>query len=475
MAAEGAPIAVIQTQRMGDLILTYPLLLWLARRCPGQPVTVVAEPGFAAPLAPVSPPAAYLPLSRGAELAGREHWAVINLSIRPEAAALAGRIPAGTRLGPFADAAGVVRVAGDWQLYRASVVHNNRHNRFHWAELNALDLIPVSEMAATRWPAPRRGFPGRRRVGVFVGASERDKRPSRDFYAGLVRELARRGLVPVLLGGPAEVELGAAVAGRAGIAVANLCGRLGLKELAVLGQELALLVTPDTGPMHLAAWTGLKTLNLSVGPVNAYETGPYQPGHVVLRPRMSCRGCWGCTRGRPFCRQRLDPARVAYVAARLARGEEERLAGAVLPGYELLETGRDSLGLYALRPLGPAGAREACDAREAVGRLWRAVFGLLFGAFGDGPAREALEALGRGQPRLLAAMGRHLAGLGASLSREARRGSVPDVRFAAAFAPCLRPLAGFFERVVQNADGQRSAWLRCLEHLERVAGLFSRP
>lgn len=468
MAAEGAPIAVLQTQRMGDLILTYPLLLWLARRYPGHPVTVVAEPGFAVPLAPISPPVAYLPLARGGELAGREHFAVVNLSIRPEAAVLAARIPAALRLGPYTEASGAVRVAGDWQLYRASVVANNRHNRFHWAELNALDCVPVAEMAQTAWPAPRQGAPGRRRVGIFVGASERDKRPERTFWAGLVRELVRRGLVPVLLGGPAEVELGADVARRAGLPVSNLCGRLGLKELALVGQELDLLVTPDTGPMHLAAWTGLRTLNLSVGPVSAHETGPYQPGHVVLRPRMSCRGCWGCVRGRPYCRQRLDPVRVAYVAARLARGEGTRLAGAALPGYELLETGRDALGLYDLRPLGPAGR---CDAREAVGRLWRAVFGWLFEAWDVAPARQAMDGLRRDQPRLATAMARGLAGLGAAFSREARRGGVPDVRFAAGFAPCLRPLAGFCERLMQNEDGSRAARLRALDFLERVAAL----
>ena len=470
MAADGAPIAVIQTQRMGDLILTYPLLLWLARRYPSHPVTVVAEPDFAAPLAPISPPAGYLPLARGGELSRRAHFAGVNLSIRPEAAALAGSIPAATRLGPIADAAGVVRVGGDWQLYRASVVHNNRHNRFHWAELNALDLIPVADMAATSWPAPRAGGLDRRHVGVFVGASERDKRPSREFLAGLVRELARRGLVPVLLGGPGEVELGAEVARRAGIPVSNLCGKLGLKELALFGQELSLLVTPDTGPMHLAAWTGLRTLNISVGPVSAYETGPYQPGHCVLRPRMSCRGCWGCVRGRPYCRERLDPARVAYVAMRLARGEAGRLAGAAVPGYELLDSARDALGLYCLRPLRP---QEGLDARDATGMFWRAVFGWLLGAWDEGPARAAWGALAADHPHLGAHLARGLASLAATLRRDARAHVVPDTRFALGFSPCLRPLAGFFERVLQNGDGGAPSRLRCLALLERVAALVS--
>ena len=474
MAGDTRPIVVIQTQRMGDLILTYPLLLWLSRRSPGSPVTVVAEPDFAAPLAPISPQASYLPLARAGELRGREHALVLNLSIRPEAARLAGEIAAERRLGFVADAAGVVRVHGDWQLYRASVVRQNRHNRYHWAELNALDVIPLADLAATNWPAPRiggwkgPGGTGKRRVGVFVGASQPEKRPDADFTARLVRELARRGIVPVLLGGPGERELGAEVVRRAGIPLSNLCGALGLKELAVLGQEMALLVTPDTGPMHLAAWTGWRVLNLSIGPVSAHETGPYQPGHFVLRPRLSCRGCWECGRAEEVCRTRLDPARVAYVASRLARGEDERLRGAVVPGYELLRTDRDAWGLRRLTPLAPASRP---DAREAVGEFWRTAFGFLFGLWSDAPARQAFERLAADHPALAASLSRGLAGLGAAVGRDLRRGEVPAVSFAAGFAPHTRPLAGFVERVLQNADGDRASRLRCLTLLERVAAL----
>lgn len=471
MAAEAGSVVVIQTQRMGDLILTYPLLLWLARRYPRHRLTVVAEPTFAGPLAPLSPPAAYLPLARGEELSGRGHDLVVNLSIRPEAARLAGKLDAAIRLGPAADAAGAVRVGGDWQLYRASVVHNNRHNRFHWAELNALDAVPTADMARTVWPEPRTGGPGRRRVGVFVGASEPGKRPSIAFTARFLRELAGRGLVPVLLGGPGEADLGAEAAKRAGIPVANLCGRLGLGELAVVGQDMALLVTPDTGPMHLAAWTGWRVLNLSVGPVNAYETGPYQPGHYVLRPRLSCRGCWACVRPEPVCRVGLDPARVAYVAARLARGEDGRLAGARVPGYELLRSGRNDVGLYGLVPVSPDGR---CDAREAVGTLWQAVFGWLFGAWDESRATLALGRLAAGHPALAERFSRSLAEIGAALGRDARQGSVPEAGFALGFAPLVRPLAGFFERVLQNGDGDRPSRLRCLSLLARVASLGRR-
>ncbi|MHC1788018.1 glycosyltransferase family 9 protein [Solidesulfovibrio sp.] len=473
-APDSRPIAVIQTQRMGDLILTYPLLLWLARCQPGRPVTVVADAGFAGPLSAISPRADYVPLERARECLGsREHSLVVNLGIRPEAARLAGEIPAETRLGPVADAAGVIRVRGDWQLYRASVVHLNRHSRYHWAELNALDIVPPALLAQTAWPPPRRGGPGRRKVGLFVGASQPDKRPGAAFTAGLARELVRRGLVPVLLGGPGEVALGAEAARLAGIPVSNLCGRLGLKELALLGQELDLLVCPDTGPMHLAAWTGWRVLNLSTGPVSAYETGPYQPGHYVLRPRLSCRGCWECLRPSVFCRDRLDPARVAYVAARLARGEDERLAGAHIPGFELLRTAVDGFGLRRLEPLAAPGCPAAgLDARELVGEFWRAAFGHFFGLWPPTVPRSAAAALAGGLPALHAALSRKLVAFGGVIGRDLRRGRVPDASFAASFAPGLRPLAGYLERLLQNTDGDRASRLACLSLLERTVGLL---
>ncbi|MFP5259339.1 MAG: glycosyltransferase family 9 protein, partial [Acidobacteriota bacterium] len=409
-----------------------------------------------------------------ARLGGREHSLVVNLGIRPEAARLAGEIPAQTRLGPVADPDGSIRVRGDWQLYRASVVQLNRHSRYHWAELGALDAVPAGLIAKTTWPAPRRGGPGRRTVGLFVGASQPEKHPGPAFYAGLARELARRGLTPVLLGGPGEVGLGAEAARLARIPVANFCGKLGLKELALLGQEMDLLVTPDTGPMHLAAWTGWRVLNLSVGPVSAHETGPYQPGHFVLRPRSSCRGCWACDRLAPVCRDRLDPVRVAYVAARLARGEDERLAGARIPGYELLQTVMDGYGLRRLAPLSrPGGDCAGPDGRELVGEFWRAAFGHFFGLWDEALPRAAAAALAAGQPALHAALARGLVRLGGGIGCDLRRGRVPDASFADAFAPGVRPLAGYFERLLQNSDGDRASRLACLSLLSRAAGLFA--
>ncbi len=50
------PILILQMQRMGDLILSYPLMIWLTRRYPGHPIFVAAEETFYKPLMPLSRP-----------------------------------------------------------------------------------------------------------------------------------------------------------------------------------------------------------------------------------------------------------------------------------------------------------------------------------------------------------------------------------------------------------------------------------
>ena len=143
-----APNLIIQLQRMGDLVMSFPLLAWLKAADPTRPLWVLAEPGFFEPLMPLSPDAVFFPPEAEEQLARTPLHRVINLSHRPEAARLASRMKAEYLLGPYASGE-VVRIKGAWQLYRASLVHNNRHNLLHWADLNALDTVSLRSMRRT--------------------------------------------------------------------------------------------------------------------------------------------------------------------------------------------------------------------------------------------------------------------------------------------------------------------------------------
>jgi len=462
----GGHILVLQMQRLGDMVMSYPLLLWLSRMFPGQPLWVVGEPAFYRELLPVSPKAYYVPWTQAASLPVERYECIINLSHRPEAAELAGRLPSREVFGAVAEPGGITRIRGSWQLYRASIVHNNRHNRFHFAELGALDAVPFEHIAQTRFDPPRRLTAAENPIGIFLGASQEEKRPKPEFWAELATELAKRGHKPILFGGPAEADFGARVNALSRLGMTDLCGKTTLAQLIAVMGGLSLLITPDTGPMHLAAWTGAPTLNLSMGPVNPWETGPYQPGHHVLRPLLSCRGCWQCRRRAPACRDAFEPKTVALLARELARRGELAAAKVRTPGLALYQTGRGENGLYALHALGPA---RGVNASEALSAFWSAAFPYFFGQSDGRAARDAFDAFMAAHPNAAAKFRQTLPVLGARLKQglASPAGGLTDA-FWTHCPPMLRPFAGFAHMLLQNGDYQKLAWMECLHLFERL-------
>ena len=72
---------------------------------------------------------------------------------------------------------------------------------------------------------------------------------------------------------------------------ANLAGRTGLKELAYLYSRCRLVVSTDTGPMHIAA--AMRTPVVAIfGPTAPWRTGPYGKGNRVVRSGVGCSPCF---------------------------------------------------------------------------------------------------------------------------------------------------------------------------------------
>ena len=454
------PILILQMQRMGDLILSFPLFLWLQREYPGHPLWVVGEPRFYEALLTISPAVTYFPWQAAEQVRDTSLALCINLSHERSAAVLAGMVRAERHVGSVQGADGALRVHGRWQLYRTGLVHANRHNRFHWAELNSLDCVPLKRIADTRWPLPRACLGDRRRIGLFLGASELSKRPEPGFWATLARELLHRDLRPILLGGVDETKLAAAVQQQVGHNILNLAGRLSLSQLVNLGQTLELLVTPDTGPMHLAAWTGLRTLNLSMGPVNPWETGPYQPGHHVLQPRISCAGCWSCGHASHRCREAFLPRRVAQLVHALA-SPENRIAGKLRSaGGNLFGTSKSPEGLYRLHRLLPEHTPRS--ARDMLDAFWSLFWGSSHGLWTKEIPQSAWDELNHAFPALTKAF----AGFLFSFYRKLRQAR--DENFWHQGPQALRPLYSQVHVILQNGDFSRKSAAEALELTEAL-------
>ena len=97
------------------------------------------------------------------------------------------------------------------------------------------------------------------------------------------------GLRVILTGGAAEPLN--RIRARMKTEAINLGGRTTLRELAYLYRQAALVITTDSGPMHLAAAVGTPLVAL-FGPTDPLRTGPYGPGHRVIRLGLACMPCF---------------------------------------------------------------------------------------------------------------------------------------------------------------------------------------
>ena len=131
--------------------------------------------------------------------------------------------------------------------------------------------------------------PEARLVGVHPGAAWATKRWLPERFAELCRRLSADGFTPVLVGGPADAELGAAIARGGG--AADLVGRTDLAELSALMGRLSLFVTNDSGPMHLAAAAGVPVVAVFGATTRELGFFPYGPRHRVVEAPLACRPC----------------------------------------------------------------------------------------------------------------------------------------------------------------------------------------
>jgi len=109
-------------------------------------------------------------------------------------------------------------------------------------------------------------------------------------FAAVGDALARRGARVAVVGGAAERSVGEAIVAQMTAPARMLCGETTLPELAGVLSRAALLVTNDSGPMHLAAALGRRVVAV-FGPTDWRETHPVGAEHRLVRESVHCAPC----------------------------------------------------------------------------------------------------------------------------------------------------------------------------------------
>ncbi|MBU1230879.1 MAG: glycosyltransferase family 9 protein [Proteobacteria bacterium] len=304
---------VIQLARFGDLVQTKRLLLSLCAE-PGSEVHLCLDESLAPlarllyPLVHLHPVCAHgtalarLPAEEQArillaknvpafrELADIPFERIYNLNFSPLNYRVAGLFEPQRVLGHvWSKGQEIVgqwaRLAMRWSSMRR--IGLNIADFWAWHHVSPVDSAEVNP------PALGRGGG----LGVVMAGRESRRSLPPKVLASLVTALLdlRGDESLTLLGSRAEHhaarQLERELPGRHARVLRNLCGATNWSGLVETVGGLDLVLTPDTGTMHLAAHLGVPVLATFLSSAWCFETGPYGQGHMVLQANLDCTPC----------------------------------------------------------------------------------------------------------------------------------------------------------------------------------------
>ncbi|MGQ0523235.1 MAG: lipopolysaccharide heptosyltransferase II [Betaproteobacteria bacterium] len=187
------------------------------------------------------------------------------------------------------------------------------------ASAPAIPIVPLPEVrlrvdeSARRATLARLGLDAGRPAAVLCPGAEYGpaKRWPAPHFADLAKRLAGSGWAVWLLGSARDRELGAEIAALSGGASVNLCGRTSLDEaIDVLGSA-DVVVSNDSGLMHVAAALGRRLIAL-YGSSSPDFTPPLSDRATILRLDLACSPCFKrhCPLGHFNCMVQLAPEQV---------------------------------------------------------------------------------------------------------------------------------------------------------------------
>ncbi len=214
-------------------------------------------------------------------LAGRRFDVLLHMQLSLRASLISRLVPARIRLGFDRPRARELQ----WLFTNARIAPRTREHVLDsfFGFLEALGIgtrvlrwdvpLPQEALAYARQLVPE----GTRTLLISPCSSHTLRNWSAQGYAQVAEHAVRRhGMRVILAGGPtqAERQTGAEIERLAGVAMVNQIGRDTLPQMLALLKRATVLVTPDSGPAHMATMVATPVIGLYAA-TNPERSGPY--------------------------------------------------------------------------------------------------------------------------------------------------------------------------------------------------------
>lgn len=129
-------------------------------------------------------------------------------------------------------------------------------------------------------------------VGFQPGANLKERRWPAKYFANLGNRIINdlNGKV-VLFGVESEAGLGLEIEKMIKGKIINTIGKTSIQQLTALVKKCSILVSNDTGTMHIATAMGTRVVGLFFAHAFPIETGPYSSGNIVFQANIPCSPC----------------------------------------------------------------------------------------------------------------------------------------------------------------------------------------
>lgn len=128
-------------------------------------------------------------------------------------------------------------------------------------------------------------------VGIVVGAYHNTKKLTKEKIIAICKQIDKPIL---LLGGPDNKEEGEEIKNSIGKNIYNTCGAYNINQSASLVKQANIILTPDTGLMHIASAFKKKIISVWGNTVPEFGMYPYMPhpdSEIIEIKDLKCRPC----------------------------------------------------------------------------------------------------------------------------------------------------------------------------------------
>lgn len=412
-------ILLVNITRLGDMLQATPTIIGLKEENPNAKITVLVEKQFESVCysIPEIDEVVSIDLATCVRSLAREGTGIIdafeqidelvknlkaknfdyclNMSSSAYTALLLSLIGIKNRGGWASDAEGFRIIESDWaKLFATSIFHQNRR----FSSFNLVDIfrcagdvdkhphrlkVKVSQEAKAYCKEfiDNAGFTNAGPLLIVqAGASQQKRQWAPINFIKCLNILVKENNIRVVLSG-AKKELPIIEAIKTGCDSDNIviaAGKTNIPQLAALLQMGDLLLTGDTGPMHMSIAVGTPVVSMFLASAFGFETGPYSEGNIILQPNIGCYPCNPNKKcSKPDCHFCIDPEDLARLVLARLKEDFKELPKEIIQksNMTVYRSFFDEFGFCDLQVLNDGEDKFLHSMRSAYRKMWLDDFG----------------------------------------------------------------------------------------------------